>query len=47
MFVEPIKRITINDKIAEWLMVDIKKYHKNTLELQEDRYNILKNNMIR
>ncbi|TLD42754.1 MAG: cassette chromosome recombinase B [Candidatus Jettenia ecosi] len=43
MFEEPIKRITLNDEIAEWLMEGLKGYRKDNLELQGRRYNVLKN----
>lgn len=42
MFEEPIKKITLDNEIAEWLIEGLREYKKNNLELQENRYNVLK-----
>ena len=41
MFEEPIKKITLDNEIAEWLIEGLREYKKNNLELQENRYNVL------
>lgn len=43
MFEYPIKSITLNDEITEWIVEGLKEYTKNNVELQENRYYTLKN----
>lgn len=43
MFEDPIKKITLDNEIAEWIIEGLKEYSKNNNELQENRYNTLKN----
>ncbi len=43
MFEEPIKRITINKDIADWVKETLRESGKNTIELQEKRLRALKN----
>ena len=43
LFEEPIKRITLDVEIVDWLKEGIKERSKNTLKLQENRSNSLQN----
>ncbi len=43
MFEEPVRKITLNEDITEWLIEGLKERSKNVLKLQENRYNSLKN----
>ncbi|HHT9107121.1 MAG TPA: recombinase family protein [Candidatus Wunengus sp. YC63] len=41
MFEKPIKNITLDNEIAEWLIEGLKEHKQNNFELQENRYNAL------
>ncbi len=41
MFEEPVRKITLNDDITEWLIEGLKERSKNVSKLQENRYNSL------
>ena len=43
MFEEPIKKITLNREMAEWLKEGLCEYNKNTFKIQGNRLNAIKN----
>ncbi len=43
LFEEPIKRITLDVEIVDWLKEGLKERGKNTMRLQENRFNSLQN----